>query len=204
MSFSERSYCILVVSATQKFQNALQSLLPPSRYHTVHWTDSASAAKRCLLERPYDFVLIHTPLPDDFGTKFAIEISERKTTVILLTVRAEFYEEVLDKTAKYGIFVLPRPASRQTVACALDWMVSMRERLGRLEEKSATLSEKMEEIRLVNRAKWVLIDKEGLSEPEAHRRIEKAAMDQCLPRREIAKAIIEGRPVLPPGTKEQA
>lgn len=198
MSFQERSYNILVVSATEKFQTVLQSLLPPSRCRMMHWADSVSTAKRHLLDRTYDFVLINAPLPDDFGTEFAIEISSQRTTVILLTVRAEFYEEVLDKTAEYGIFVLPRPASRQTVACALDWMVSMRERLGKLEEKSATLSEKMEEIRLVNRAKWILIEKEGLSEPEAHRRIEKTAMDCCLPRREIAKAIIAGRfPFLP-------
>ncbi|MBM6829009.1 ANTAR domain-containing protein [Anaerotignum lactatifermentans] len=202
MNDPERLYSMLTVSAAQKFQTALQSLLPPSRFHTIHWADSVSAAKRQLLERTYDFIVIHSPLNDDFGIEFAMEVSARKNAVVLLTVRAELYEEVYEKISEYGIFLLPRPASRQTVRCALDWMVSMRERLGRIEEKTVTLSEKMEEIRLVNRAKWVLIDREGLSEPEAHRRIEKAAMDQCLPRREIARAIIEDRP-LSPGTKKQ-
>ena len=204
MSFPEHAYSMLVVSATEKFHTALRPLLPPSRYHTVHWADSVSAAKRCLLERAFDFVVIHSPLEDDFGTDLAIDLSEGRTAVVLLTVRAELYEEIYDKTSAYGIFVLPRPASRQTVLCALDWMVSMRERLGRLEKKSQTLSEKMEEIRLVNRAKWVLIDREGLSEAEAHRRIEKTAMDRCLSRKEIAREIIAGGQADPAQKEKQS
>ena len=50
--------------------------------------------------------------------------------------------------------------------------------------------EKMKEIRLVNRAKWVLIDELKMSEADAHRYIEKQAMDRCVSRREIAEEII--------------
>ena len=57
-------------------------------------------------------------------------------------------------------------------------------------QKNVSIEEKMEEIRLVNRAKWLLIDKQNMDEPSAHRRIEKQAMDQCVTRREIAEAII--------------
>ena len=48
----------------------------------------------------------------------------------------------------------------------------------------------MEEIRLVNRAKWLLIEKQNMTELEAHRYIEKQAMDQCVQRKEIALQII--------------
>ena len=50
--------------------------------------------------------------------------------------------------------------------------------------------EKMKEIRLVNRAKWVLIDELKMSEADAHRYIEKQAMDRCVSRRKIAEEII--------------
>ena len=53
------------------------------------------------------------------------------------------------------------------------------------------MDEKMEEIRLVNRAKWLLIEKLTMTESDAHRYIEKQAMDQCVSRREIAKGIIQ-------------
>ena len=48
----------------------------------------------------------------------------------------------------------------------------------------------MEEIRLVNRAKWVLIDQLRMTEQEAHRYIEKQAMDRCVTRRAVAESIL--------------
>ena len=59
-----------------------------------------------------------------------------------------------------------------------------------MEQKTASIEEKMMEIRTVNRAKWLLIDHEGMTEAEAHRFIEKQAMDRCVTRRAIADQII--------------
>ena len=49
----------------------------------------------------------------------------------------------------------------------------------------------MAEIRLVNKAKWLLIGELHMDEPDAHRYIEKQAMDRCISRREIAEEIIK-------------
>ncbi|MBQ6404375.1 MAG: ANTAR domain-containing protein, partial [Oscillospiraceae bacterium] len=54
-----------------------------------------------------------------------------------------------------------------------------------------TVEEKIDEIRLVNRAKWLLIAHEGLTEPEAHRLISKTAMDRHRTKREIAQEILQ-------------
>jgi len=53
----------------------------------------------------------------------------------------------------------------------------MRQRIRLMERENRSLSAKMAEIRLVNRAKWLLIEKEGMSEEQAHKYIEKLAMD---------------------------
>jgi len=190
LSLKERVYSVLVISAKENFNASLQSLLPESKYAPVQMVSSVSLAKRVLLERSFDFVFINTPLPDDFGTRFAIEISGNKGTVILLLVRNEVYEEVCDKVTEYGILTLPKPASKQMVAHTLNFMAGIRERLRKLEKKSLSMEEKMKEIRLVNRAKWVLIDELKMSEADAHRYIEKQAMDRCVSRREIAEEII--------------
>ena len=50
--------------------------------------------------------------------------------------------------------------------------------------------EKMEEIRIVNRAKWLLISELKMDEPQAHRYIEKQAMDRCISKKEVAEEII--------------
>lgn len=49
----------------------------------------------------------------------------------------------------------------------------------------------MAEIRVVNRAKWILITELKMSEPDAHRYIEKQSMDQCISKRQIAEEIIK-------------
>ena len=66
-----------------------------------------------------------------------------------------------------------------------------RERLRRQEEKQVSVEEKITEIRLVNRAKWLLIERLGMRETDAHRYIEKQAMDQRVSRRKIAESVIQ-------------
>ena len=70
-------------------------------------------------------------------------------------------------------------------------MISARERLRHFGRKSLSIEQKMEEIRIVNRAKWLLISELKMTEPEAHRYIEKQAMDLCTSKRVIAEDIIK-------------
>ena len=69
-------------------------------------------------------------------------------------------------------------------------MYAMQERFRSMEKKTATLEEKMEEIRLVNHAKWILIQNLKMTEQEAHKLIEKQAMDTRRTKREIAEGLI--------------
>lgn len=191
MSLTERVYSILIVSDANSFNFSLKSLLPEFRYSPVHFAESISEAKRDLLDRSYDFVLIHSPLPDGDGTRLAIDLSVAQKSIPLVFVQSECYTAIYGKVAEHGVFVLPRPTSKSTVTQALDWMVACRERLRKHEKKTLSMEEKMAEIRLLNRAKWLLIDKLKMSEPEAHRYIEKQAMDRCISRREMAETIIK-------------
>lgn len=191
MSLKERVYSVLVVSASDNFNSALNDLLPESKYHPVHTVTSISSAKRVVAERAFDFVIINSPLPDDNGSHFAIDACTSKGTVVLLLVRNDIYAQIYDRTAEYGVFTLSKPTVKATMTKALEWMASARERLRRFEKKTLSIEEKMEEIRLVNRAKWLLIDELKMSEPDAHRYIEKQAMDRCISKREVAEEIVK-------------
>lgn len=191
MSLRERVYSILTVSATDSFTSAFADLLPETRYSPVHTVASVSAAKRVLAEKAFDFVIINAPLPDDAGTRFAIDICTSKQSAVLLLVKNDVHAGIHDKVAEYGVFTLPKPTSKPTMLHALNWMESARERLRQSEKKSLSIEEKMAEIRLVNKAKWILISELSMSEPEAHRYIEKQAMDRCISKRTIAEEIIK-------------
>ncbi|MBO5462830.1 MAG: ANTAR domain-containing protein [Clostridia bacterium] len=70
-------------------------------------------------------------------------------------------------------------------------MSSARERFRKSEKKTLSIEEKMEEIRIVNRAKWLLISELKMDEQGAHRYIEKQAMDRCISKRIVAEEIIK-------------
>lgn len=191
MSLKERAYSILIVSATDSFTSAFTNLLPEARYNPVYNVTSISIAKRVLAEKTFDFVIINAPLPDDPGTCFAIDICTNKQSVVLLLVKSDIQPDIHDKVAEYGVFTLPKPISKATIIYALNWLESARERLRQFEKKSISIEDKMTEIRLVNKAKWLLISQLHMSEPDAHRYLEKQAMDRCTSKKNIAEEIIK-------------
>ena len=191
MVFSERTYSVLVVSSSSKFNDILAQMLPATDYYPVCYVSNVAAARREVLGKTYDFVIINAPLTDDFGTRFAIDACSQTGTVVLLLVRSEMYEEINAKVISQGVFTMPKPTPAPTLRQGLKWMASARERLRNLENKTTSIEEKMEEIRQVNRAKWILIEQLKMTEEEAHHHIEKQAMDRCCSKKEIAMGIIK-------------
>ncbi len=190
MDFKERVYSVLIVSDTEKFRTSLTSLLPERTFSPVINVPDTSTAKRAMLEREYDVVLINGTHSDDRAVKLAIDVCTEKGSVALLFVRRELYAEIYAKVSDFGVLTLPLPSSPQMVTQALDWVRATRERLRRYEKTAQTVEQKMEEIRAVNRAKWLLIDVLKMTEADAHRYIEKQAMDRCVSKLEVAKGII--------------
>ena len=190
MPLMEQAYRVLLVFASQTVNDAFGELLPQSVFTPVCIVKDVSAAKRTAADRTFDIVIINSPLPDDPGIRFAIDTAGNSGTVTLLLIRAELFDEITEKVSPNGVFTLPKPSSRVMLQTAVQWLISARERLRKTEKKTLTLEEKMAEIRIVNRAKWLLIEQRGMDEPTAHRYIEKQAMDRCVTRRVIAEEIL--------------
>ena len=189
--FTEKVYSVLLVSNNEKFNKSLISLCQNSKITPVEIVPSIATAKRAVLVKNYDIVIINTPLPDEFGANFAIDVCNGKQTVALLIIKSELYEEITAKVTDFGVFTLAKPTSSILVQNAVNWMLSCRERLRRIDNKTLSIEEKMEEIRLVNRAKWLLIENLKMSEKDAHRYIEKQSMDRCVSRKIIVEEIIK-------------
>ena len=190
MSLEKRVYSALVVSSSPRFTAALSALLPESLCDPVVTASSVSGAEQAASRRSFDFIFLSSPLPDDPGLRFAMDRCRLGSTVVLLFVRGELLDQVQSRVSGHGVYVLPRPTPRGTLLQALQWMASTRERLRQFEKKLQPLEEKMEEIRLVNRAKWLLISELKITEPDAHHYIEHQAMDRCLSKKAVAEDII--------------
>ncbi len=190
MDFKERVYSALIMSDGEKFFASLSPLLPERTFSPVVRVPDVATAKRAMLEREYDIVLINAVRADDRAAKLAIDVCTDKASVAILFVKHELYAETYAKVSDFGALLLPVPSSPQMVVQALDWARATRERMRRYEKSQQTVEQKMEEIRAVNRAKWLLIDVLKMTEADAHRYIEKQAMDRCVSKLEVAKGII--------------
>ena len=191
MVFRSDTYSVLLVSDSEKINTALSSLLPATDYWPVTVVKSVAEARRRLVSTAFDLILVNAPLPDDMGVEFAEETCAAGDAGVLLLVRSELYEDTYERVLPSGVIVLSKPTNLQALSQALRVLCAVRERLRALRRQQATVEEKIEELRLVNRAKWLLIECLHMTEPEAHRYITRQAMEQRASKREIAEHVIQ-------------
>ncbi len=191
MNLEEQVYSVLVVSSSEKFNQLLPELLPVSVFSPVSVVSNINTARRALSERDFDIVIINSISDDDSGTAFAVEAAGRKNSVVLFLANAVQYNDIYGSLVHQGVFMLQKPFARQSFRVATDWLISARERIRKNEEKNLSIEEKMNEIRLINRAKWLLISELKMTEPDAHKYIEKQAMNRCVTKRKVAEEIIK-------------
>lgn len=190
MDFIKHIYSALLVSSSEKMNQSFKSLLAQNHFEPIVCVPNATSAGRHLLEKNFDLVIINAPLIDDFGTKLAIDIVSGSSTSVLLLVKEELYPEINAQMSPCGVLTLSKPTSSSMLTQSVQLLCGTRERLRRMEKKAASLEETMQEIRTINRAKLILIEQLKMTEAEAHRFIEKQAMDRCVTRRSIAEGII--------------
>lgn len=189
MNGNKGVYSVLVVSEQEKLYDSLRELLPMEDYHPMELVKSSGEARRKLVSGNYDLLIINTPLRDDFGTQLALDMSDTSMG-ILLFVKADLVDSVAYKVESCGIFTIAKPNSKQAIYSAVKLLSAMNTKLKKMEKIEQALKEKMADIRIVNRAKWLLIENLKMSENDAHYYIEKQAMDTRMSRREVAQGII--------------
>lgn len=189
MPAGKAQYSVLVVSASDKVFSSVLELMPPAEYNPVLRAQNSGEARRMLLNMSADIIIINTPLPDDFGVQLALDLSESPSGILML-VKSDLYEQVAYKVEDSGVFTLPKPNSSQMIYNAIKLLSVYAARLKMLERKNRTMQEKMTDIRVINRAKWLLIENLNMTEGDAHRYIEKQAMDMRSTRREVSEGII--------------
>ncbi len=190
MLFQE--YSLLLVSASEPFNKWLLSLFSHDLEKArVTVKNGINAARRVLSERIFDLIIINAPLPDGFGTRLAADTCLNSEAGVMFLVPCELYDEICAKTLSSGVIVIAKPIDTRTLEQDLNILRAVRERLRGQEAKRVRVEEKIEEIRLVNRAKWLLIERLGMKEADAHRYIEKQAMNQRVSRRKIAESVLQ-------------
>lgn len=181
---------VLVVTGSDKIYDFMVDLLPQNEFYPVSRASSCGEARRDLVSQMYDILVINTPLPDDFGIDLALDYADSPMCIMLM-VKDEICDQVSYQVLEAGVVTISKPTTKQVVYSSMKLLAALSAKLKKFEKKNRTLEEKMADIRMINHAKWLIIDKKKMTEEEAHHLIEHRAMDRRISKREAAREIID-------------
>ncbi len=181
------SHSVLLVSRDNKIISQISAFLVPPLFDLTTTSDF-NEARRLATERSFNIIIADSG--DGFDTDFALNVADSYSTILLL-VPNEHFDEISYRVEGYGILTITKPFepfyfyNMVKIAIAVQYKVQV------LSSQTTKLKVKMEEIKLVNRAKMLLMQNMSMTEQEAHRFIEKDAMDRSMKRTAIADEIIK-------------
>lgn len=184
---------LLFVSASEAFHQRIRELLQKEGISDLLCVPSIQEAKRILIDQDIDLLILDAPLPGENTLQFAVEVARSKFSdysIIMLTSAALYEKQNLYETERMGIVTFKKPMDPQILLQTLRLLLSMHLKIKTLESKADKLRQNLEDDRLVNRAKILLVAKQNMGEAEAHHYIEKKAMDTCVKKTIIAAEII--------------
>lgn len=165
-------------------------MLSQNSYREIVIVTNGGEARRLLIEREFDLCIINAPLIDEFGDDFANSIVSRGISQVMLIVKSDIYDEVSSKVEEFGVITIAKPMNRTIFWSALRIANATFNKMVKLKRENNKLLQKIEDIRMIDRAKCILIQYLNMTETEAHRYIEKQAMDMRATKRVIADGIL--------------
>lgn len=181
---------ILIVSSSKKGMSFFTEVLSQNSYGEIVTVTNGGEARRLLVERDFDLCIINAPLIDEFGDEFAKDIVSNGIVQVILVVRTDIYDEVSERVEELGVITIAKPMNRTIFWSALKIANATYNKMCRLKKENNKLLQKIEDIRMIDRAKCILIQYLNMTETEAHRYIEKQAMDMRSTRKVVAEGIL--------------
>ena len=181
----------LIVSNSENGAASIAEMINAASIREIVALKSCGEAQRLLLERDFDLTVINAPLADESGENLSRHIASKSISQVILIVKSEFFDSVSAVCEEDGVLTISKPVNRAVFWSALKLAGSVQNRLKRVQAENARLKQKIEDIRIIDRAKCLLISYLNMSEQEAHRYIEKQAMDLRSSRRAVAEGILK-------------
>ncbi len=153
--------------------------------------DGVTAVDLTREHRP-DLVVLDIKMPGMNGIRAAEIITrERISAVVILTAFSQ--RDLAAQAAHAGAMAyVVKPFQKSDLLPAIEVALERHNDMTRLEGEVGELEDRLETRKLVERAKGAL-QTQGLSEDDAYKLMQRAAMDKSLPMAEVAKLVLDGR-----------
>ena len=181
----------LIVSYSDKGLDVIVNLLRSISCKKISTAKTCGEARRLSTENSFDLYIINSPVYTESGELLAKELVTRGTSQVIMIVKNDVYDAMSRQVENAGIITISKPLNKMTLWTTLKLVLATHSRLLLMQHQNLKLSNKIDDIKLVDRAKCILISHLNMSESEAHKFIEKKAMDKRVSRKEIAKNILK-------------
>jgi AmiR/NasT family two-component response regulator len=168
----------------------LREMLDSLGYLVVGEAGDGESAVHLSRELKPDVVIMDIKMPGMDGIDAGrILTEERIAPVLLLTAYSQ--QDLVERAKEAGVMAyIVKPFHEADLAPAIEVALRRWKEFTTLEQEVEDLKDALETRKLVDRAKGILMDTQGLSEADAFRRIQKTSMDQRKPMKEVASAIV--------------
>lgn len=181
---------VLVAEDESLIRMDLIEMLGEAGYEVVAEAGDGAAAVTLAEEKRPDLVVMDVKMPVLDGISAAKRIVEQRIAPVLILTAFSQRDLVERARAAGAMAYLVKPFTKADLVPAIEMALSRHEELTQLEREVADLTERLETRKAVDRAKGILQTKFGLSEPDAFRWIQKAAMDKRTTMRDVAQVVI--------------
>lgn len=182
---------ILIVSSQKESSDALYDIIKPLGFVGYEYAASGNEARRKVYHADFDIIIINTPLSDEFGTELVLDFADNTSSAMILLVKSNIKEQVQEKVIVTGAFVIGKPLNKQVLLQAIPFILNSKQIITTLKEQNKALKKKMDDIKVIERAKFSLSRYLDLDEKQAHRYIQKQAMNLRVSPRVIADNILK-------------
>ncbi len=168
----------------------LREMLTNLGYLVVGEVGDGQSAVNLARELKPDVVIMDIKMPDLDGIEAAKTLTQEKVAPVLL-LTAYSQRDLVDRAKEAGVVgYLVKPFREQEVVPAIEIALARFQEFRELEKQVGDLKETLETRKVVDRAKGILMDQQGMTEADAFRKIQKMSMNMRKPMKEIAEAII--------------
>lgn len=182
---------VLLICRQKEIARLLTEILREMKFDQIDVLCSGSEGRRRLQETDYTLAVLNTPLGDEFGIEFAQDIVESSATGVVLIVKNELMGAVEKQLEETTAFVVPKPINRLLLKQNIKVILTSRKKMQKLREKNEALVQKMDDLKIIYRAKLCLMGYLDMTEEQAHRYIQKHAMDMRQKPAEVARNLIK-------------
>ncbi len=180
---------VFIVCSKPEMIKELRTLMLQQGYSSAEYALSANEARRKLDFFEPGLILVNAPLQDELGIELILDIADKTDAGIIVLSRHEHLAEMQYSLEKVGALVLPKPISRTILIQTARFASQSRKSIKGLKLQNNDLEKRMQDRKIIEKAKWILVDKMNMTEPQAHRYIQKRAMDLRVPQIKVAEDI---------------